>query len=39
MLGKLIDEEDKHTRSPKNCYLWILIVGKKVNIAKCQPEI
>ena len=38
-LGKLIDQEDKYTRSVKNCHLEILIVGIKVSIAKCQPEI
>ena len=38
-LGKLVDQEDKYTRSVKNCHLEILIVGIKVSIAKCQPEI
>ena len=38
-LGKLIDKEDKYIRSAENCRLYFLIVGIKVSIAKCQPEI
>ena len=38
-LGKSIDEEEKYMRSAKKYHPYFLILGFKVSITKCQPEL